>query len=171
MPRRRMSLPQSPSLSVGIRRKSLATIMPIGVACGSVGMPARQLPFGGGPPGQAGMRSPHARLSQPDLYSYRGVHGQITTPQNTPGNCTPNRRILPRAGELPKRFLRRANQSDLSYRLQREREMHTSNESTPSREIEGKFSFLPLLWALSPKGINRITNIQLWGKERPCSLQ
>ncbi|CAI4228055.1 unnamed protein product [Auanema sp. JU1783] len=164
MNRRRMSLPQTPMSTplLGVQASSASSHLspkrdrrtlpprPIRVSSASTIIPPEYHLY--------------ARQSEPDLYSTMILGGSsdmkdplarartrvipLTTMVNssnptsrplfsnqTPPPSQPSQ--LPTTNSnLPRRFLRRAHQSDLATRFQREREMHYSNESTPSREIE-----------------------------------
>ncbi|GMT23850.1 hypothetical protein PFISCL1PPCAC_15147 [Pristionchus fissidentatus] len=70
---------------------------------------------------------PEIRFKDPISSTHR--YQPHSTPPRTPRTC-----------QLPRRYLKRAPQSDLAYRLQRHHEMtergHSSTESTPSREVD-----------------------------------
>ncbi|PAV90358.1 hypothetical protein WR25_22088 [Diploscapter pachys] len=100
--------------------------------------------------------NPHARLSQPDLYTSMRDRDLLPPSFSLSGTFTPpvmyyRQRVLPtspspRLGGVPRRLLRRAHQSDLQMRFQRHYD--NSNESTPSREISENVVIDPVYLAL-----------------------
>lgn len=92
------------------------------------------------------------RLSQPDLYHpipsngytspavrafYTPPHSAYFEPMPVPYpgrvRTLPSAPPMPRSAQLPRRYLKRANQSDLSVRFQRNSEMTARSEDSPAR--------------------------------------
>ncbi|WKY06597.1 hypothetical protein Q1695_006631 [Nippostrongylus brasiliensis] len=125
---RRLSLPQTP-LSTPILGP-----FPSGVPLGSplLQFERRQLPLR---PNKSltclhkvPLTSPRVRLSHPDLHA--------TIVERFPVELQNRPRLLPTPKpNIPKRFLKRSNHSDLAYRLQKHNDPNPhSNESTPVRD-------------------------------------